>query len=133
MKTIITASRRKSFEEFVKQVESKASKRKPVKTKQSLTGSLFAKRNTRIAIREAALRGVTIVILYEKITTGEVKRYEVIPLSYRYRKLRVGRRKVLFCQDWRDGKKTKYFVLRNIYKVAITDRKVKASWTVEIK
>jgi hypothetical protein len=42
----------------------------------------------------------------------------------------MGRRKVLFVQDYRDGKKTKYFLLKNIYKVAITDRKVKASWEV---
>ena len=125
--------RKKTFEQFVRKVQQKAPKRKPVRTKKPLTGTLFAKRNKRLAIRQAALRGVTIVVLYKKITTGQLNRYQVIPLSYRYRKLKMGRRKVLFVQDYRDGKKTKYFLLKNIYKVAITDRKVKASWEVQIK
>lgn len=127
------AYRRKTFEEFVLSVERKAQKRKPVRTKVSLSGTLFAKRNTRIAIREAALRGVTIIILYQKVTTGELKKYEVLPLSYRYNRLKAGWRKVLFVQDIRDHKQTKRFVLRNIYKVALTDKKVKANWLVEIQ
>jgi len=39
-------------------------------TKKRITGTLFAKRNVRLAIREAALRRVTIVVLYKKVTTG---------------------------------------------------------------
>ena len=127
------AYRRKTFEEFVQSVERKAPKRKPVRTKVSLSGTLFAKRNTRIAIREAALRGVTIIILYQKITTGEIRKYEVLPLSYRYNRLKAGWRKVLFVQDIRDHKQTKRFLIRNIYKVALSDKRVKADWLVEIQ
>lgn len=123
---------KKSFEDFVKSVQLKAPKRKPLKVKKPLSGTLFAKRNTRLAIRQGALRGVTVVILYKKVTTGQVKRYQIIPISYRYRKLKQGRRKVLFAQDFRDDKKIKYFLLKSIYKVALTDRKVKANWKVQI-
>lgn len=123
---------KKSFEQFVKSVQQKAPKRKPLKVKKPLSGTLFAKRNSRLAIRQGALRGVTIVILYKKVTTGQVKRYQIIPISYRYRKLKQGRRKVLFAQDYRDNKQIKYFLLKSIYKVALTDRKVKPNWQVEI-
>lgn len=133
MATAGKLSRKQNFEQFVKKVQEKAPKRKPVRTKKPLTGTLFAKRNTRLAIRQTALRGVTAIVLYKKVTTGQINRYQVIPISYRYRKLKQGRRKVLFVQDYRDGKKTKYFLLKNIYKVAITDRKVKPSWIVQIK
>lgn len=121
------------FAQFVKKVQEKAVRRKPVMTKKRITGTLFAKRNVRLAIREAALRRVTIVVLYKKVTTGQIKRYELIPLSYRYRKLKQGRRKVLFALDYRDDKQVKYFLLKSIYKVAITDRKFKTRWDIEIE
>lgn len=121
------------FEAFAKKVEQYAPKRKPVKTKAKITGTLFAKRNSRVAIRESALRGVSVIILYKKVTTGEVKRYEVACLSYRYRRTKLGLRKVLFLQDIRDSKQVKYFVMRNIIKVALTDRKVQTDYPVEIK
>lgn len=120
------------FEKFAEKVETKAKKRKPIKTKVQVTGTLFAQRNKRIAIREAALRGVSLVVLYKKVTTGEVKRYEVIPISWRYRKTKAGMRKVIFLQDVRDKKQLKYFVLKNIIRAVPTDRKVKSDWPVEI-
>lgn len=121
------------FKKFAEQVERVAPKRKPVRTKASMTGTLFAKRNIRVAIRESVLREVSVVILYKKVTSSEVKRYEVIPLSYRYRKTKAGLRKVLFLQDIREKKQVKYFVMRNILKVALTNRKIKPDWPVEIR
>lgn len=120
------------FQKFAENVEKQAPKRKPIKTKTKMTGTLFAKRNQRVAIREACLRKVSVIILYKKVTNNDIKRYEVIPLSYRYRKTKAGLRKVLFLQDVREKKQVKYFVLRNIIKIALTDRKVKSDWPVEI-
>ena len=119
--------------EFIKKVEQKARKKKPVRTKVDIRGTLLAKRNKRVAIREAALRGVTCVILYRKITTKRLKRFEVLPLSYRYRKLREGLRRVLFIQDVRDQHQTKNFAIKYIQSVALTDRRIKPHWPVEIQ
>ena len=59
--------------EFISKQEKKAPRRKPARTKEKPAyGTLFALRNTRLAIREAALRNVQIVMTYKKITTGEV-------------------------------------------------------------
>ncbi len=79
-------------------------------------------RDTRLLIRIGAVRRVQIVIIYKKITTGEIKRYTVAPLSYRYRRLRVGIRKVLFAKDMQESK-LKMFVLKNIRTVSITNKK----------
>lgn len=125
-------ARRKSWDDFIKEVDLKAKKKKPLRTKVDIRGTLASKRNKRIAIREAALRGVTCVILYKKVTTGEIKRYEVIPISYRQRKLLVGWRKMLFAQDVRDSKQIKNFSIRNIVKAALTNRRIRPNWPVEI-
>ena len=106
--------------------------RKPFKVKRDILGTLSAKRNSRIAIREAALRGVTMIILYRREQNGQVKRYEVVPLSYRFRRLKRGLRKVLFCQDINEKGQVKFFLMRNIFKVALTKKKSKPKWPVEI-
>jgi len=106
--------------------------RKPFKVKRDILGTLSAKRNSRIAIREAALRGVTMIILYRREQNGQVKRYEVVPLSYRFRRLKAGLRKVLFCQDINEKGQVKFFLMRNIFKVALTKKKSKPKWPVEI-
>ena len=106
--------------------------RKPFKVKRDILGTLSAKRNSRIAIREAALRGVTMIILYKREQNGQVKRYEVVPLSYRFRRLKRGLRKVLFCQDINEKGQVKFFLMRNIFKVALTKKKSKPKWPVEI-
>jgi len=119
-------------EAFIEEQEKKAPKRRPRRVGQKPAyGTLFALRNKRLAIREAALRKVQIVIRYVKTTTGESKRYVVAPYSYRYRRLRVGRRKMLFAYDMSD-KHIKGFSLKNIRKVAITDRKFRPKWPIEI-
>lgn len=106
--------------------------RKPFKVERDILGTLSAKRNSRIAIREAALRGVTMIILYKREQNGQVKRYEVVPLSYRFRRLKAGLRKVLFCQDVNEKGQVKFFLMRNIFKVALTKKKSKPKWPVEI-
>lgn len=119
-------------ESFIEKQESKASRRKPARTgTKPKYGTLFALRNKRLAIREGALRKSQIILRYVKITTGESKRYIVAPYSYRYRKLKAGRRKMLFAYDM-DDKHIKGFVLNNIRKVAITDRKFRPKWKIEI-
>ena len=129
---------RKSFEEFIKDVELKGRRRKPTRARDDvLKGTLMSKRNWRVAVREAALRGVSCVILYRKTTTNEVKRYEVIPTEYAYRRMKGGKlRKILWVQDCRDDKdkrQIKMFVCRNILKVAITGRHLKSKWPIKIK
>lgn len=121
-----------SQELFIAQQEEKAPRRLPKRVGiKPLTGTLFASRNKRLAIREAALRNAQVIITYTKTTTNETKKYRAAIYSYRYRRLKVGRRKMLMVWDMED-KRTKGFALRNIRKVAITDRKYRPKWLVEI-
>ena len=57
------ASKKKDWSNFIEEQEKKAPKRKPVRagTPENLRGSLFAIRNKRLAIREGALRRVSII------------------------------------------------------------------------
>jgi predicted DNA-binding transcriptional regulator YafY len=116
---------------FIMQQEQKAPKRKPRRVGvKPAYGTMYALRNTRLAIREAALRLAQVVLTYTKVTTGETKRYVVCPYSLRYRRLKTGVRKLLFAWDM-DERKIKGFVVRNIRKVAITDRTYVPRWPVE--
>jgi predicted DNA-binding transcriptional regulator YafY len=116
---------------FIAEQEKKAPKRKPKRVgKTPAYGTLYALRNTRMAIREAALRVVQIIITYKKETTGETKMYIVCPYSLRYRRLKSGLRKLLFAYDV-DDKHIKGFVIGNIKKVVITDRRFRPLWPVE--
>ena len=118
--------------EFISEMEKKAPRRKPKRVgKKPAYGTMYALRNTRLSIREAALRLVQIVITYTKITTGETKQYIVCPYSWRYRRLKSGLKKLLFAWDMED-KHIKGFVLRNIKKVAISDRGFSPRWPIEI-
>lgn len=117
---------------FISEQEQKAPRRKPKRVgKTPAYGTLYALRNTRMAIMEAAMRQVQIIIIYQKITTGETNRYIVAPYSYRYRRLKIGIKKLLFAYDM-DDKHIKGFVISNIKKVAITDRRFRPIWEVEI-
>lgn len=117
---------------FIEEMTAKAPRRKPKRVgKAPAYGTLAALRNKRLAIKEAALRLVQIVITYKKETTGEVKQYTVAPYSYRYRRLKSGLKKMLFAWDMND-KHIKGFVLGNISKVVITDRRFSPRWPVEI-
>lgn len=132
----------RSFEEIVKagisralyieKVQAAAPKRKPARTMTPpLRGTLYALRNKRIAIREAALRLVQAVVTYTKVTDGTTHKYIVAPYSWRYRRLRTGLRKMLYAWDMED-RKIKSFSLASIRNVALTDRKFVPKWQVEI-
>lgn len=116
---------------FVEKTLAAAPRRRPSRVDAPKTGTLYAIRNKRIAIREAALRGVQIVMHYTKETTGETKKYIVAPYSWRYRRLKSGLRKMLFAWDMEEDK-IKSFVLSNIRNVALTDRKYVPRFLVEI-
>ena len=80
--------------EFILKMEKMAPHRKPKRVGyKPAYGTLYALRNTRMSIREGALRKVQIIISYIKIN-GERKKYIVCPYSYRYRKLKQGVRKL---------------------------------------
>jgi len=117
---------------FIQKQEELAPKRRPRRVGQKQkTGTLFAIRNKRLAIREAALRNVQVVLTYRKTTTNETKKYVVSVYSYRTKRLKGGMRKMLYAYDMRD-RHIKGFVLRNVRNVAITDRKFSPKWPVEI-
>jgi hypothetical protein len=118
--------------EFIKTQEKKAPKRKPKRVGQTPAyGTLYAQRNTRMSIREGALRLVQIILTYKKETTGEVKTYVVCPYEWKYRRLKRGVKKVLYAFDMKDAH-IKSFVQVNIKKVALTDRKFRPKWPVRI-
>lgn len=118
--------------EFIAKQEEKASRRKPRRTGQKpKRGTLAALRNKRLAIREAALRRAQMIITYRKTTTGETKKYIVAPYSYRYRRLKVGRRKMLYAWDMKE-RHIKSFSLKDIRKAVISDRKFRPKWDIEI-
>ena len=88
------------------------------------SGTLLAKRNRNIAIIEATIRKTYVVIEYIKITTGEYEAYKVIPMEWKYRELKIGRKKVLYAQDMNDNYQIKSFVHMNIQRVMIGRKKV---------
>lgn len=119
-----TLDRIKKFIDLHKNTSTK----KPQKPKVNLRSS----RDYRLIIRQGALEKKQVVIIYKKITTGEVKRYTVCPLSYRYRKLKAGLRKVLFCIDV-DEKQLKMYVIKNIRQATMTSKKyISISFPIEI-
>ena len=118
---------------FIGEMAFKAPRRKPlhVKVPAHQRGTLFAIRNKLIAIREATNRNVQIVMKYKKTTTGETKEYIVAPYSWRYRRLRIGRRKMLYAYDMKE-KHIKSFAIQNVKNVFISDREFVPKWKVEI-
>jgi predicted DNA-binding transcriptional regulator YafY len=117
---------------FIDAQEAKAPRRRPRRVgERPKAGTLFAKRNKRLAIREGALRETQIIITYKKTTTGETKKYVVAPYEFKFRKLKVGLRKMLYAWDMKD-RRIKSFALRDIRKVALTDRKFTPKWPIQI-
>lgn len=107
------------------------------------SGTLLAKRHFRLTIREASRRRSIIAMLYTKLTTGDTLEYRLEPYSYRYRRLRVGIRKVFFAYKVGDvhSEKRKFpvkyqgirmFYLLNIHAVKILQRRYRPRWRVEI-
>jgi hypothetical protein len=116
---------------FIAEMEGKAQRRKPVRTHAPASGTLFAIRNKRLAIREGALRRVQIIISYTKITTRSTHKYRVCPYEWSYRRLRSGRKKMLWAYDV-DDRHIKSFVQANIRNVSLTDRKFSPLWPIKI-
>jgi len=96
------------------------------------TGVLFSIRNKRLGIKQGAVELKWLRIRYKKTTTGQTKWYKVAPYSYRTRRLKVGRRKMLYAYDEKD-RHIKSFALRNIKNVKVTNEDFSAKWPVEIK
>jgi predicted DNA-binding transcriptional regulator YafY len=116
----------------VKFIEEQAKKvRKKKKTPKAVKEIFLSSRDVRILIAQAASEFKQIMIIYKKQQTGEVKRYRVAPYSYRYRKLKVGIRKMFFAYDMAD-QHIKGFVLKNIRTVEILSRRYRPRWPVEI-
>jgi hypothetical protein len=126
--------------EFVEEQQIKP-RRKPLKKKAkpheeikewSNRGSLYGLREKRLAIRVAAINTVQITITYKKTTTRQTKKYTVCPYSYRYKKLKIGIRKMLFAYDVAD-RTIKNYALTNIKDVAVLPKKFVPKWKIEIK
>jgi predicted DNA-binding transcriptional regulator YafY len=124
---------KKKLEDFIREQYGKAQRRKPVRAKapSKMRGTLFAKRNKNLAMREAALRRAQIIVTYTKTTTGETSRYVVAPYEFSFKRLKVGRRKILWGYDMNEGH-IKNFATKNISKVVITDRKFTPKWPIKI-
>jgi hypothetical protein len=104
----------------------------------NVLGTLMAKRNKTIAIREAGARRKKVAILYTKLTDRKTVIRILDPYSFRMRRLRIGWKKVFFGFDWavknREGSKKrsiKMFYLGNIHSVKILNIGFQAQWLVE--
>lgn len=107
----ILRMRRDMRTEFYKKYKSESQNYSPKKVKLPPHTTMFNQANVLLAIREAAKRRVQIRFLYRRVSypIGSIEYYQVSPMSYRYRKLKVGVRKVLYA--W-DEEKLKYQMLR---------------------
>jgi predicted DNA-binding transcriptional regulator YafY len=116
--------------------EEETKKKKPKKPKKRertpATEATLKTRSVKLLIRNAATGLSQISMTYRKDTTGEIKSYRVAPYSYRSRKSKKGPKKMmLFAYDM-DEKHIKGFVVRNVLKVQILEKKFKPRWPVEI-
>lgn len=85
----------------------------------------------RIGLRDSALLKKVVEITYLKTTTNELKRYRIEPYSYRYLRLKVGVRKMVFGWDVKE-QKIKGFAIRNIKSIKVTDSGYAPRFPVEI-
>ena len=116
---------------FIEEQAKTTRKRKPKKTPKTVKEIYLPSRDVRVLISTAASELKQVMIIYKKTTTAEVKRYRVAPYSYRYRRLKVGLRKMFFAYDMAD-KHIKGFALKNIRTVEILSKKFRPKWPVEI-
>jgi predicted DNA-binding transcriptional regulator YafY len=108
-----------------------APKKKAKKVKSPATDMALKSKNVNVLLRKAAVDLKQVQMKYKKDTTGEVKSYRVAPYSYRFRMSNKRRKRMLFAYDM-DDKHIKGFVMRNILKVEILEKKFKPKWPVEI-
>jgi predicted DNA-binding transcriptional regulator YafY len=117
---------------FVEDTKAKGKSKKPKKReKNPATDAAFKSKKPKLLIRNAAKGLFQIQMTYKKDTTGETKSYRVAPYSYRSRKTKKGNRLMLFAYDM-DDKHIKGFVMRNVLKVKILEKKFRPKWPVEI-
>jgi len=116
---------------FVQEQDKRARAPKSKKKLKPEDLGILKTRDVKVLIGQAAVDLRQVEITYRKQTTGEIKTYRVAPYSYRYRRLKVGVRKMFFAYDMVD-RHIKGYVLKNIRKVDILRRGFKPKWPVEI-
>lgn len=94
--------------------------------------NLFDKRNAVLAIREAARRKRKVRFMYNSIQTGNWKSYLVEAYSFRIRRTRDGRKRVLFAYHT-FHKRIHMFIVERIGRVFITNLQFRSRWRVEIR
>ena len=87
--------------------------------------------DVRVKLRDAAMSKKVVKIVYKKTTNQEIKTYMLEPYSYRYLRLKIGVRKMLFGWDIKE-KKIKSFAMRNISKIEITGGSFAPRYPIEI-
>lgn len=97
------------------------------KSTSGLSNSSKIRRN----IRNSAGTKTLLWITYTKTTDGTTHSYLVEPYSFRYRRIKVGIRKMLYGFDVEDGH-IKSFALRNIKSATNTKQKYRPKFKVEI-
>lgn len=99
---IIPARKRRNLRgEFYRLYKEEAQSYSPQKVQIPSGSTIFARMNVRRAIKEAARRKMQVIILYWRISEPKrsVEYYKVSPISFRYKKLSVGVRKILYAWD----------------------------------
>lgn len=116
--------------QFIKNIKKENVKKLPMQKNKKK--NVFKRNEIRMAIRKAAKDKKQIEIIYKKTTTGEVKTYKVAPYSYRFKKLKIGRRKMLFAYDMKE-KTIKMFSIRNVRQVKVLfGQPYQPKWKIEI-
>ena len=117
---------------FAAEEKKKPTKKKGKKVRSPVTDkTLKHGRDMKLIIRRAATGLFQIQMVYKKDTTAEIKSYRLAPYSYRYRFSKKVRKRMLFAYDMED-KHIKGFVVRNILKVSVLEKKFRPKWPVEI-
>ena len=116
---------------FAAEQVKKAPKKKAKKQKSPATDMALKSKNVNVLLRHAAINLKQVQMTYKKDTTNEVKSYKVAPYSYRFRTSNKRKKRMLFAYDM-DDKHIKGFVMRNILKVEVLEKKFRPKWPVEI-
>jgi predicted DNA-binding transcriptional regulator YafY len=85
----------------------------------------------RASIRDSAVAKKILKITYKKTTTNETKTYIVEPYSFAYIKQNGGLKKALYAWDVEENK-IKYFVVKNIIKAEVTEKRYECRFPIKI-
>lgn len=116
---------------FFKKKREKRRGKVPLKRKPVKITKIIKRRSKRLTIVEAADKRLLIKLKYVKLTTGEIKEYILEPYEYKYKRITVGLRKLLYAYDIK-AKHIKNFLVRNIKKVEILNKKYRKRWPIKI-